>query len=58
MDLKVKNVQTEHEITIEKITYLKNDNAQIFAEVIKTLYIAEKSFYKEKLKKREKAMSY
>ena len=50
-------VQNEHEITIEKTTYLKNDTAQIFAEVIKTLYIAEKSFYKEKLKKRAKLMS-
>lgn len=47
-----KRVQTEHEITIEKTTYLKNSENTVFAEVIKILYIAEKQFYKEKLKKR------
>ena len=45
-------VKNEHEITIEKVTYLKNTKNAIFAEVIKILYIAEKQFYKEKLKKR------
>ncbi|WP_420571386.1 DUF4442 domain-containing protein [Kordia sp.] len=52
-----KQVKETHEMTIEKTTYLKNSSEQIFAEVIKTLYIAEKSFYKEKLKKRKQAMS-
>lgn len=48
-----KQVAETHEMTIEKTTYLVNSEAQVFAEVIKTLYIAEKSFYKEKLKKRK-----
>lgn len=52
-----KQVAQTHEMTIEKTTYLTNANAQVFAEVIKTLYIAEKSFYKEKLKKRKLAKS-
>lgn len=45
-------VKNEHEITIEKVTHLKNKENTVFAEVIKILYIAEKQFYKEKLKKR------
>lgn len=40
------------ETTIEKTTHLMNVQQQIFAEVIKTLYIADKQFYKEKIKKR------
>ncbi|WP_046745729.1 DUF4442 domain-containing protein [Kordia zhangzhouensis] len=46
-----------HEMTIEKTTFLKNHDGQNFAEVIKTLYIADKNFYKEKLKKRLKSTS-
>lgn len=52
-----KRVQNEHEITIEKTTYLTNKEHTIFAEVIKIVYIAEKSFYKEKLRKRAKVTS-
>ncbi len=52
-----KKVQNEHEITIEKTTQLTNKEHTVFAEVIKIIYIAEKSFYKEKLKKRTKATS-
>lgn len=52
-----KQVAEMQEMTVEKTTYLTNANAQVFAEVIKTLYIAEKSFYKEKLKKRQQAKS-
>ncbi|MFK7750298.1 MAG: DUF4442 domain-containing protein [Kordia sp.] len=52
-----KQVAQTHEMTVEKTTYLKSASDQIFAEVIKTLYIAEKSFYKEKLKKRKQAKS-
>ncbi|WP_298517198.1 DUF4442 domain-containing protein [uncultured Kordia sp.] len=52
-----KQVAETHEMTIEKTTYLTNIKEQVFAEVIKTLYIAEKSFYKEKLKKRKQAKS-
>lgn len=52
-----KQVAETQEMTVEKTTYLTNANANVFAEVIKTLYIAEKSFYKEKLKKRQKAKS-
>jgi len=52
-----KQVAETQEMTIEKTTYLTNAEAQVFAEVIKTLYIAEKSFYKEKLKKRKQAQS-
>ncbi|WP_430410768.1 PaaI family thioesterase [Kordia sp.] len=47
-----KRVQNEQEITIEKTTYLVNTEKIVFAEVIKILYIAEKQFYKEKLKNR------
>jgi len=47
-----KRVQNEHEITIEKVTFLKNTENTVFAEVIKILYIADKKFYKEKLNKR------
>lgn len=47
-----KRIQTEHEITIEKTTHLTNTKNKIFAEVIKIVYIAEKKFYKEKLRKR------
>lgn len=47
-----KRVQNENEITIEKTTHLKNTEDIVFAEVIKILYIAEKQFYKEKLRKR------
>ena len=52
-----KRVQNEHEITVEKTTHLTNKENTIFAEVIKIVYIAEKSFYKEKLRKRAKATS-
>ena len=47
-----KRVQNEHEITIEKTTHLTNTKNTVFAEVIKNVYIAEKKFYKEKLRKR------
>ncbi len=47
-----KRVQNENEITIEKTTHLKNTEDIVFAEVIKILYIANKQFYKEKLRKR------
>lgn len=47
-----KRVLNEHEITIEKITHLTNTKNTIFAEVIKIVYIADKKFYKEKLRKR------
>lgn len=48
----IKNrVQKEKEITIVKSTFLTNRNRdQIFCEVQKTIYIAEKSFYAEKKK--------
>ncbi|MEM6684272.1 MAG: DUF4442 domain-containing protein [Bacteroidota bacterium] len=52
-----KQVAETHEMTVEKTTNLVNAEAQVFAEVIKTLYIAEKYFYKEKLKKRKLAKS-
>jgi acyl-coenzyme A thioesterase PaaI-like protein len=52
-----KQVATSGEMTHEKTTQLTNAQEQVFAEVIKTLYIAEKSFYKEKLKKRKLAKS-
>lgn len=45
------------EMTIEKTTHLKNRDGKVFAEVIKTLYIAHKDFYKEKLKKRARKTS-
>ncbi|MCH2195660.1 DUF4442 domain-containing protein [Kordia sp.] len=52
-----KQVVETHEMTIKKTTYLTNTKEQVFAEVIKTLYIAEKAFYKKKLQKRKQAKS-
>jgi acyl-coenzyme A thioesterase PaaI-like protein len=52
-----KRVEVENEITIEKTTHLTNTENKVFAEVIKIVYLAEKSFYKEKLRKRAQATS-
>lgn len=53
-----KRVANENEITIVKKTAITNkDSSTIFCEVDKTIYIANKQFYKEKLAKRKKQNS-
>lgn len=48
-----KRIQTEQEIEIQKTTLLTNNEAStVFCEVHKTIYIANKVFYKQKRKKK------
>ena len=47
------NVEANNEIDIEKMLVIKSDDQTVYALVTKTLYIAKKAFYKEKLKKRK-----
>ncbi|GAA4278370.1 DUF4442 domain-containing protein [Aquimarina mytili] len=48
-------VKQENEIEIIKLTQLTNkDRTKVYCEIRKTLYIADKSFYKEKRKKSKK----
>ena len=47
-------VAAEHEIEIVKTTLLQDKSgSKVFCEVKKVIYIADKAFYKEKLKKRK-----
>ncbi|APD05937.1 hypothetical protein UJ101_00390 [Flavobacteriaceae bacterium UJ101] len=46
-------VDKENEIDLEKQVNLVSSEGIIFAEVYKTLYIAKKSFYKEKMMKKK-----
>ena len=49
-----KRVSEENEINIEKITLLTNkDKSKTFCEVRKTIYIADKQFYKQKKRYRK-----
>ena len=50
-DIKNK-IAESHEIDITKTMNLNDEKQQIIATFSKTLYIADKQFYKEKLKKR------
>ena len=43
----------QDELEIAKKMTLENTKNQIFAEISKTIYIANKSYYKEKLKRRQ-----
>lgn len=53
-----KRVANENEITIVKKTSItSNDGNSVFCEVNKTIYVANKQFYKEKLAKRKKQNS-
>lgn len=52
-DLKTRVAQ-ENEIDLLKTMYLVDEEQNIIATFKKTLYIAKKSFYKEKLKNRKK----
>jgi len=48
-------VAEEKEIEIVKITQLTNkDKTVVFCEVHKTIYVADKAFFKEKRKKKAK----
>jgi len=47
------NIAKNQELDIEKITLLTNkDRTKTFCEVRKVIYVADKKFYKEKLKNR------
>lgn len=51
-------VAEKNEIDIVKTTKLTNkEGTQLFCQVDKTVYIAKKEFYKEKLKKRNAKMN-
>lgn len=41
-------LKTEQEVNLEKTMHLVNANAEVVAEFSKTLYVAEKSYYKKK----------
>ena len=44
-------VNEQNEIEIEKLTELKNKNGDIvYSEILKTIYIADKNFFKNKRK--------
>jgi len=45
-------VTQKKEITVEKELTITDQDNTIFAEVFKTLYVADKQFYKEKLKQK------
>jgi hypothetical protein len=45
----------QNELEIAKIMTLENKKNLIFAEISKTIYIANKSYYKEKLKRRQQS---
>ena len=55
-EVEIKNIKNKiaesHEIDITKTMNLIDEKQQIIATFSKTLYIADKQFYKEKLKKR------
>jgi len=43
----------KNEVDVTKTMYLVNHEAKIVAEITKTLYVAKKAFYKEKIKRRK-----
>ncbi len=45
----------QDELEIAKAMTLENTKKQVFAEISKTIYIANKSYYKEKLKRRQQS---
>ena len=48
------NVKQNHEVTINKTMNLVDINGEIIANVNKAIYVAEKGFYKNKLKQKSK----
>lgn len=48
-----KDVLDKKEINLIKELNLVNTKGEVFSEISKTIYISEKSFYKEKLKRRK-----
>jgi len=49
------NVRKDNELEIEKTTRLTNANGSVvFCEVVKTIYVADKTFFKNKRKRRNK----
>lgn len=50
------DLENQNEIDIVKTMHLINNKSKIFAEVTKTVYVAKKEFYKEKLKRRKKTI--
>lgn len=49
----IESVKKEKEIDVAKKTQLRSkDGSKLFCEIVKTLYVADKSFYLEKMRKR------
>ena len=48
----LKQVEEKKEVDLVKMVYLKSKEGQVFCEIEKTMYVADKPFYKEKKKKR------
>ncbi len=53
-DIEIKKLKTDvsnqNEVDLQKTVYLKNKTGKIFCEIEKTIYVANKQFYKEKRK--------
>ena len=45
----------KNEVDVIKTMHLVNREAQVFAEITKTIYVAKKASYKEKIKHRKKS---
>lgn len=51
----IREIKSEQKMNLVKKVNLTNKNGEVvFAEVIKTIYIADKKYYKEEKKRREK----
>ena len=48
-----KDISTKKEIDFEKQVDITSESGVVFAEVVKTIYISRKSYYKEKMKLRK-----
>ncbi|MEP0985816.1 DUF4442 domain-containing protein [Ekhidna sp.] len=46
------DIKEEKELALVKMVYLKSKEGKIFCEIEKTIYVADKAYYKEKRKKR------
>lgn len=50
------SILKEDEMEVSKSTHLTNNRNEVFAEVSKVIYIANKSYYKKKIKQRQQAL--
>lgn len=48
----LKQIEEKKEVDLVKMVHLTSKNGQLFCEIEKTIYVADKSFYKEKRKKK------